>query len=93
MRHGALPPAWDAALAMQSSEQAHDEDVAASTRMLLDVAAACEGASGRLLRKLPLLTHVAGRGTTCNVREFLATMRAVAAQEAEDRATLQAHVS
>lgn len=94
VRGGAVPLAWDAALATQSLAQheqpAQHDDVASSTRLLLDVAAACEGASGRLLRKLPLLTHAAGGSSASNVCVFLECMRAVAAQEAAERTMLHA---
>lgn len=38
----------------------HDAEMAAS-RSLLDAAQACEGFSGRMLRKLPFLAHAGGR--------------------------------
>lgn len=99
VHHGALPLAWDAALAAQelstsassNGQQPSKDEAALSTRLLLDVAAACEGASGRLLRKLPLLTHAAGRiDKNDGICAFLAAMKDMAAQEAADRAMLSA---
>lgn len=86
LRGGVLPLPWDAALAMQSC----GDNQHTSTRLLLDVAAACDGGSGRLLRKLPLLAHAALR-VASDVDAFLVAMKAVAAQEADDRTMLQAN--
>ncbi len=60
---------------------------------LVDVAAACDGLSGRTLRKLPFLAH-ARAGTSlpvpCPMSTFLAAMLTAAAQELQDRSTLAA---
>ena len=58
---------------------------------LVEVARACEGASGRLLRKLPFLAYSSRAGAMGSVclADFLAMLRAAARREWEDRSRLE----
>ncbi|KAL1812426.1 hypothetical protein ACET3Z_022491 [Daucus carota] len=54
-------------------------------QQLYEVAEACEGLSGRSLRKLPFLTHAAlANPSTCELYKFLCTMRDTIRRERSD---------
>lgn len=57
---------------------------------LLEAAGACEGLSGRALRKLPFLTHASADElpTPCAAAEFLRALRETALRERQDRSDL-----
>ncbi|KAG2489739.1 hypothetical protein HYH03_011846 [Edaphochlamys debaryana] len=68
---------------------------AALSCLLLGAAAACEGLSGRTLRKLPFLAHAGapglaagGPGGGCSARRFLRALAAAAEREQSDRSQL-----
>ena len=66
---------------------------------MAEVAEACEGLSGRALRKIPFLAHAclpdalprAAGGGPCPCLPFLASMRQAAMAEKRDRGQMQGH--
>ena len=77
---------------MSQEEQAAAAEAQALSRALGQVVAACEGFSGRSLRKLPFLAHATAEGLPlpCNCIEFLAAMKAAAEREKADKNELMA---
>lgn len=71
-------------------DQQHKPSAAALSRALVQAAAACEGFSGRSLRKLPFLAHAMSESlpTPCSCLQFIAALRAAASRESEDRTEL-----
>ena len=55
------------AQASQAMEEDPRQDRASASGALLAAAAACEGFSGRMLRKLPFLAHAACAALRCQV--------------------------
>lgn len=62
------------------------------SRALLAAVVACEGFSGRSLRKLPFLAHATSDRlpTPCNCMQFLDALRMAAVKERADRDELSA---
>lgn len=96
---GVMPPVGDAAMLEADGGGAGagvgppvPAEAAALSRTLADVAAACEGFSGRALRKLPFLAHAGSEGMPlpCSTAQFLAALRSAAVREAADRGALAA---
>ncbi|WIA29005.1 hypothetical protein OEZ86_011522 [Tetradesmus obliquus] len=87
---GPAAPADDAS--MSEAEQAAAAEAQALSRALGQVVAACEGFSGRSLRKLPFLAHATADSLPfpCSCFEFLAAMKAAAEKERADRSELTA---
>jgi hypothetical protein len=77
---------------MSEAEQAAAAEAQALSRALGQVVAACEGFSGRSLRKLPFLAHATADSLPfpCSCFEFLAAMKAAAEKERADRSELTA---
>jgi hypothetical protein len=61
------------------------------SKALLEAAQACEGLSGRALRKLPFLAHAtsAQLSTPCTCLAFLKALRQAAERERSDRQELE----
>lgn len=74
------------------AEQAAAAEAQALSRALGQVVAACEGFSGRSLRKLPFLTHATADSLPfpCSCYDFLVAMKAAAERERADRSELTA---
>jgi hypothetical protein len=75
---------------MSEAEQAAAAEAQALSRALGQVVAACEGFSGRSLRKLPFLAHATADSLPCpcSCFHFLAAMKAAAEKERADRSEL-----
>lgn len=76
----------------QDPEAAAQAEAQALSRALGQVAAACDGFSGRSLRKLPFLAHATADNLShpCSCHEYLAAMKAAAERERADRSELSA---
>lgn len=72
--------------------QQRKPSAAALSKALVEAAAACEGFSGRSLRKLPFLAHAMSESlpTPCSCLQFIQAMRQAACKESEDRTELTA---
>ncbi|KAK9812929.1 hypothetical protein WJX72_005914 [[Myrmecia] bisecta] len=83
---------WDEMQASQVMEDEESSSTAAAqalSKALAEAANACEGFSGRALRKLPFLAHADSDLTgPCTTEQFLAAMRAAALREAQDRSCM-----
>ncbi|GAB2221262.1 hypothetical protein Droror1_Dr00012436, partial [Drosera rotundifolia] len=67
---------------LQSCELLGDQASLTLLKQLLEVAEACEGLSGRSLRKLPFLTHAALTNPyNCDLSRFLSTLINIARRE------------
>ncbi|GLC41862.1 hypothetical protein PLESTM_001259200 [Pleodorina starrii] len=88
---GAAAAAADAA-APPSAASASASAAGSLSSLLLAAAAACEGLSGRTLRKLPFLAHAGSPAlaltTPCGARPYLRALREAAAREQSDREQL-----
>ncbi len=75
-----------------SSRDAKAEAAASCSLALLAAAAACEGFSGRILRKMPFLAHATSDAlpVPCGPLQFLSALRAAALKESMDRQELAA---
>ena len=73
------------------------QDRQSASAALLAAATACEGFSGRMLRKLPFLAHAScaalrshgGGGGVPSCEAFAALLEAAARREAQDRGRMQ----
>lgn len=77
---------------MSQDEQRAAAEAQTLSRALWQVVAACEGFSGRSLRKLPFLSHATSEGLPmpCSCYEFLTAMKAAAERERADKSELAA---
>lgn len=76
--------------AAAGSSEAEDQAAERFSLGLWHVVAACDGFSGRSLRKLPFLAHATSDGLPfpCSCLEFLEAMRAAADREKAERSEL-----
>lgn len=74
---------------LSSDELNHYKDSLSLSRTLLEAAEACEGLSGRALRKLPFLAHASLANTfSCDVSRFIATLIDTAKKERSEKTIL-----
>ena len=80
-------------LVAQASDRDEEEAGLGASLALLEAARACEGFSGRMLRKLPFLAH-AVHSSQCKApscEQFAQQLKSAALLEATDRAKLDGH--
>lgn len=77
---------------MSQDEQRAAAEAQTLSRALWQVVTACEGSSGRSLRKLPFLAHATSEGLPfpCSCYDFLTAMKAAAERERAAKSELAA---
>lgn len=66
-----------------------ENDATRLSLALLETSKACEGASGRFLRKLPFLAHAFYLKAVCNLEQFIAALNKTIDREHKGRAKLE----
>lgn len=86
----AVASSMAAAAAAGGTAESDDQAAERFSLGLWHVVAACEGFSGRSLRKLPFLAHATAEGLPfpCSCLDFLEAMRAAAEREKAERGEL-----
>jgi len=81
---------WSAGGGVVAGAGGRDDPGSRCARLLARAARACDGLSGRALRKLPFLAYAAAsRGAACDRERFLAALSDAARTEREDREALK----
>ena len=81
---------WSAGGGVVAGAGGRDDPGSRCARLLARAARACDGLSGRALRKLPFLAYAAAsRGAACDRERFLAALSDAARTEREDREALE----